>query len=114
MLGNPRLVEISREKDALYAKPDFSDEDGIRASELETEFAEMGGWEAETEAAQLLNGIGIPTEMHYAQMESLDGRQKLKVLLAQALFGNPDIVMLDEPTNNLDIEAINWLEDFLL
>ena len=114
IMGNRRLYDIMKEKDALYAKPDFSDADGERAAELEGEFAEMNGWDAETEAAQLLNGIGIPTELHYAQMASLDGRQKVKVLLAQALFGNPDILMMDEPTNNLDIESINWLEDFLL
>ncbi len=114
MLGNPRLVEISREKDALYAKPDFSDEDGIRASELETEFAEMGGWEAESDAASLLNGLGIETELHYSLMKDLNGSEKVKVLLAQALFGNPDILLLDEPTNHLDLAAIAWLEEFLI
>ena len=114
IMGNRRLYDIMKEKDALYAKPDFSDADGERAAELEGEFAEMNGWDAETEAAQLLNGIGIPTELHYAQMASLDGRQKVKVLLAQALFGSPDLLMMDEPTNNLDIDAVNWLEDFLL
>ena len=112
--GNEKLYKIMKEKDALYAKEDFSDEDGIRASELEGEFAEMNGWEAESDASRLLQGLGIGTELHYEQMASVDPRLKVKVLLAQALFGNPDIVMLDEPTNNLDIEAINWLEDFLL
>lgn len=114
MLGNPRLVEIAREKDALYAKPDFSDEDGIRASELETEFAEMGGWEAESDAASLLNGLGIETDLHYNLMKDLGGNEKVKVLLAQALFGNPDILLLDEPTNHLDLAAIAWLEEFLI
>lgn len=114
MLGNPRLVEIMKEKDALYAKPDFSDEDGIRASELETEFAEMDGWEAESNAAALLNGLGVETEHHYELMKSLPGSLKVKVLLAQALFGNPDILLLDEPTNHLDLAAIAWLEEFLI
>ena len=114
MLGNPRLVEIMKEKDALYAKPDFSDEDGIRASELETEFAEMNGWEAESDAASLLNGLGVETEHHYELMKSLPGSLKVKVLLAQALFGNPDILLLDEPTNHLDLAAIAWLEEFLI
>ena len=114
ILGNPRLHEISVEKDALYAKEDFSDEDGIRASELEAEFAELGGWDAESDAAKLLQGLGIPEESHYLPMAELTGGEKVKVLLAQALFGNPDIVLLDEPTNNLDIRSINWLEDFLL
>ncbi len=114
ILGNPRLHEISVEKDALYAKEDFSDEDGIRASELEAEFAELGGWDAESDAAKLLQGLGIPEENHYLPMAELTGGEKVKVLLAQALFGNPDIVLLDEPTNNLDIRSINWLEDFLL
>ena len=114
IMGNRRLYDIMKEKDALYAKPDFSDADGERAAELEGEFAEMNGWDAETEAAQLLNGIGIPTELHYAQMASLDGRQKVKVLLAQALFGHPNIILLDEPTNGLDIDAIDWLENFLI
>ena len=114
MLGNPRLVEIMKEKDALYAKPDFSDEDGIKASELETEFAEMNGWEAESDAASLLNGLGVETEHHYELMKSLPGSLKVKVLLAQALFGNPDILLLDEPTNHLDLAAIAWLEEFLI
>ena len=112
--GNMRLFEISKEKDALYAKPDFSDEDGIRASELETEFAEMNGWEAESDAEALLNGLGIPTEEHHALMKELTGNQKVKVLLARALFGNPDILLLDEPTNHLDLDAIGWLEEFLI
>ncbi len=114
MLGNPRLVEIMKEKDALYAKPDFSDEDGIRASELEAEFAGMNGWEAESDAASLLNGLGIETEMHDKLMKELNGSEKVKVLLAQALFGNPDILLLDEPTNFLDLAAIAWLEEFLI
>ena len=114
IMGNRRLYDIMKEKDALYAKEDFSEADGEKAAELEGEFAEMGGWEAETEAAQLLNGIGIPTELHYAQMASLDGRQKVKVLLAQALFGHPSIILLDEPTNGLDVESTEWLEDFLV
>ncbi len=114
IMGNQRLYDIMKEKDAIYEKPDFTDEDGIRASELEMEFAEMNGWEAESDASRLLQGLGIGTEMHYDMMGTTDPRLKVKVLLAQALFGNPDIVMLDEPTNNLDIEAINWLEDFLL
>lgn len=114
MLGNPRLVEIAREKDALYAKEDFSDEDGIRASELETEFADMDGWEAESNAANLLNGLGVDTEYHYQLMAELPSALKVKVLLAQALFGNPDILLLDEPTNHLDLAAIDWLEEFLI
>lgn len=112
--GNMRLFEISKEKDELYAKPDFSDEDGIRASELETEFAEMNGWEAESDAESLLNGLGIPTEEHHVLMKELTGNQKVKVLLARALFGNPDILLLDEPTNHLDLDAIGWLEEFLI
>ena len=114
IMGNQRLYDVMKEKDAIYEKPDFTDEDGIRASELEMEFAEMDGWEAESDASRLLQGLGIGTELHYDVMGTVDPRLKVKVLLAQALFGNPDIVMLDEPTNNLDIEAINWLEDFLL
>ena len=114
IMGNQRLYEIMKEKDAIYAKEDFTDEDGIRASELEGEFAEMNGWEAESDAATLLNGLGIETELHYAQMADLTGSQKVKVLLAQALFGNPDILLLDEPTNHLDLPAIEWLEEFLI
>ena len=114
IMGNERLYRVGKEKDALYEKPDFSDEDGLRASELEAEFAELGGWEAESDASQILQGLGVPTELHQDSMADTDPRVKVKVLLAQALFGNPDIVMLDEPTNNLDIESINWLEDFLL
>ena len=114
IMGNARLYEIMKEKDAIYAKEDFSDEDGIRASELEAEFAEMDGWEAESNAASLLNGLGIPTEIHYSIMSELDGNQKVKILLAKALFGNPDILLLDEPTNHLDLDAIAWLEEFLI
>ena len=114
ILGNKRLYEIMKEKDAIYAKEDFSDEDGIRASELEAEFAEMDGWEAESNAAMLLNGLGIETDLHYSLMSDLDGNQKVKVLLAKALFGNPDILLLDEPTNHLDLDAIAWLEEFLI
>ena len=114
ILGNKRLYEIMKEKDAIYAKEDFSDEDGIRASELEAEFAEMDGWEAESNAAMLLNGLGIETELHYSMMKDLTGEQKVKVLLAKALFGNPDILLLDEPTNHLDMDAIAWLEEFLI
>ena len=114
IMGNQRLYEIIKEKDAIYAKEDFTDEDGIRASELEGEFAEMNGWEAESDAATLLNGLGIETEFHYSQMADLTGSQKVKVLLAQALFGNPDILLLDEPTNHLDLPAIEWLEEFLI
>ena len=114
IMGNQRLYEIMKEKDAIYAKEDFTDEDGIRASELEGEFAEMNGWEAESDAATLLNGLGIETDLHYAQMADLTGSQKVKVLLAQALFGNPDILLLDEPTNHLDLPAIEWLEEFLI
>ena len=114
IMGNLRLYEIMKEKEAIYAKEDFTDEDGIRASELEGEFAEMNGWEAESDAATLLNGLGIDTEFHYAQMADLTGSMKVKVLLAQALFGNPDILLLDEPTNHLDRPAIEWLEEFLI
>ena len=114
IMGNSRLYEIMKEKEAIYAKEDFTDEDGIRASELEGEFAEMNGWEAESDAATLLNGLGIETEFHYSQMADLTGSQKVKVLLAQALFGNPDILLLDEPTNHLDLPAIEWLEEFLI
>ncbi len=114
IMGNARLYEIMKEKDAIYAKEDFTDEDGIRASELEAEFAEMDGWDAETNAAMLLNGLGIETDLHYAIMSDLNGSEKVKVLLAKALFGNPDILLLDEPTNHLDLDAIAWLEDFLI
>ncbi len=114
IMGNARLYEIMKEKEAIYAKEDFTDEDGIRASELEGEFAEMDGWEAESDAAQLLNGLGIETELHETRMADLTGSQKVKVLLAQALFGNPDILLLDEPTNHLDLDAIAWLEEFLI
>ena len=114
IMGNARLYDIMREKEAIYAKEDFTDEDGIRASELEGEFAEMNGWEAESDAATLLNGLGIETDLHYTLMSELTGSQKVKVLLAQALFGNPDILLLDEPTNHLDLPAIEWLEEFLI
>ena len=114
IMGNQRLYEIMKEKEAIYAKEDFTDEDGIRASELEGEFAEMNGWEAESDAAMLLNGLGIDTELHYSPMSDLKGSEKVKVLLAQALFGNPDILLLDEPTNHLDLDAIAWLEEFLI
>ena len=114
IMGNARLYEIMKEKDAIYMKEDFTDEDGIKAAELEGEFASMNGWEAESDAANLLNGLGIETEHHYSLMKDLTGAQKVKVLLAQALFGNPDILLLDEPTNHLDLDAIAWLEEFLI
>ena len=114
IMGNKRLYEIMKEKEAIYMKEDFTDEDGIKAAELEGEFANMNGWEAESDAESLLNGLGIEPELHYAQMGSLLGAQKVKVLLAQALFGNPDILLLDEPTNHLDLDAIAWLEEFLI
>ncbi|MCI6677256.1 MAG: ATP-binding cassette domain-containing protein [Clostridiales bacterium] len=114
MMGNARLFEIMKEKDAIYAKEDFTEEDGIRASELEGEFAMMNGWEAESDAASLLNGLGIDTDLHYKMMGDLEGNDKVKVLLARALFGNPDILLMDEPTNHLDLAAINWLEEFLI
>ncbi len=114
IMGNQKLYDIGKQKDALYEKEDFTDEDGILAAELETEFAELGGWEAESDASRMLQGLGIPVEDHEKRMADMDGRDKVKVLLAQALFGNPDIVMLDEPTNNLDNASIEWLEDFLL
>lgn len=114
VMGNARLYEIMREKDELYAKPDFTDEDGIKASELEGEFSELNGWEAESEAATLLQGLGIGIDMHYKKMAELAGGDKVKVLLAQALFGNPGVLILDEPTNHLDIKSINWLEEFLI
>ena len=114
LMGNPKLCEIMDEKEALYMKEDFSEEDGIRVSELEEEFAEMGGWSAESDAEILLNGLGVTNEYHYQQMSELDNEIKVKVLLAQALFGNPDILLMDEPTNHLDIDAIAWLEEFLI
>ncbi|MCI8822840.1 MAG: ATP-binding cassette domain-containing protein [Lachnospiraceae bacterium] len=114
IMGNARLYEIMKEKDAIYARENFTDEDGIRASELEAEFADMDGWEAESDASTLLNGLGIETDFHYALMKDLTGAQKVKILLAQALFGNPDILLLDEPTNHLDLDAIAWLEEFLI
>ncbi|MBD2701913.1 ABC-F family ATP-binding cassette domain-containing protein [Spirosoma sp. BT702] len=113
IMGNKRLYDISLEKDELYAKTDFTDADGERAAELEAEFAEMNGWDAESDAAALLSGLGIKEAMHYAQMADLNGSEKVRVLLAQALFGNPDILLLDEPTNNLDVESSIWLENFL-
>ena len=114
IMGNARLYEIMKEKEAIYAKEDFTEEDGIKASELEAEFAQMDGWEAESNAAILLNGLGIENELHYCYLRELDGGQKVKVLLAQALFGNPDVLLLDEPTNHLDLDAIAWLEEFLI
>ncbi len=112
--GNPRLFEIMQKKDELYAKEDFTEEDGILVSELETEFAELDGWESESEASKLIQGLGLSTDILYSQMEDLGGKEKVKVLLAQALFGQPEIILLDEPTNNLDVKSISWLEDFLL
>ncbi|NLM13241.1 MAG: ABC-F family ATP-binding cassette domain-containing protein [Epulopiscium sp.] len=114
IMGNPRLSQIIKEKDALYAKSEFTEEDGVRASELEFEFAELNGWEAESEAATILNGLGIETELHYKTVGELSGPEKVKVLLAQALFGKPGILILDEPTNHLDIKSIRWLEEFLI
>ena len=114
IMGNMRLYDCGKEKDAIYEKEDFSDADGIRAAELEEEFAELGGWEAESDAARLLQGLGIPVEYHQTLMAAMDPRQKVKVLLAQALFGNPDIILLDEPTNNLDLASVVWLENFLM
>ena len=114
IMGNARLYEIMKEKEAIYMKEDFTDEDGIRASELEAEFADMDGWNAESDAATLLNGLGVDTEYHYMMMSEMPGPLKVKILLAQALFGNPDILLLDEPTNNLDLDAIAWLEEFLI
>ena len=113
IMGNQKLYDIMKEKEAIYAKEDFSEEDGNRASDLEAEFAEMNGWEAESDAAQLLNGLGVDTEFHDKHMKDLGGTEKVKVLLAKALFGNPDILLLDEPTNHLDLDAIGWLEEFL-
>ena len=114
IMGNQRLYDIMKEKDAIYMKEDFSDEDGIRAAELESEFAEMDGWNAEADAATLLNGLGVDTEFHYTQMSELPGALKVKILLARALFGSPDVLLLDEPTNHLDLDAIAWLEEFLI
>ena len=114
IMGNRRLYDIMKEKDALYAKEDFSDEDGVRASELEGEFAELNGWEAESDASKLIQGLGLSEDLLYSQMDTLSGNEKVKVLLAQALFGNPDIILLDEPTNHLDIDAVKWLEEFLM
>ena len=114
IMGNQRLYDIGKEKEALYAKEEMTEADGIRACELEEEYAELGGWEAESDASRILQGLGVGTEFHSNDMATLDARLKVKVLLAQALFGNPDILLLDEPTNNLDINAVNWLEDFLL
>lgn len=114
IMGNARLMEIIREKEAIYAKEDFSDEDGILASELEAEFADMDGWSAEANASSLLQGLGIGTELHEKKMSELSGKEKVKVLLAKALFGNPEILILDEPTNDLDIKSILWLENFLM
>lgn len=113
VMGNKRLYDIMQEKDALYAKEDFSDADGEKAAELETEFAEMNGWDAESDAAALLSGLGIKEDLHYSLVSDLNGSEKVRVLLAQALFGNPDILLLDEPTNNLDVESVLWLENFL-
>ena len=114
IMGNQRLYDCGKEKDAIYMKEDFSDEDGIRAAELEEEFAELGGWEAESDASKLLQGLGISPDLHETMMADMDPRLKFKVLLAQALFGNPDIILLDEPTNNLDLASVVWLEDFLM
>ena len=114
LLGHKRLMQIQKEKDALYMKADFSEADGIRAGELETEFAELGGWEAESNAKPLLQNLGVEEALHSTLMQELDAKLKVKVLLAQALFGNPDILVLDEPTNNLDFKTIRWLENFLL
>ena len=114
IMGNKRLYEVMKEKDAIYMKEDFSDEDGIRAADLEAEFAEMNGYDAEYQAGQLLNALEIPEELHYSSMSELDAKQKVRVLLAQALFGNPDVLLLDEPTNNLDIKTVRWLENYLM
>ena len=114
IMGNQRLYNIMKEKDEIYAKEDFTEEDGIKASELEGEFATLNGWESESDAASLLNGLGVENELHSKLMSELNGSEKVKVLLAQALFGNPDILLLDEPTNHLDLDAIGWLEEFLI
>ena len=114
IMGNQHLYDVMKEKDALYEKEDFTDEDGVKASELEAEFAEMGGWEAESDVSRLIQGLGLSNDILYSEMSSLTAKEKVKVLLAQALFGKPDIILLDEPTNHLDIQAIEWLEDFIL
>ena len=114
IMGNKRLYDVGKEKDAIYEKPDFNDEDGLRAAELEEEYAELGGWEAESDASRILQGLGIPVDLHGTLMSAMDPRMKVKVLLAQALFGAPDIILLDEPTNNLDLASVVWLEDFLM
>ena len=114
IMGNKRLYDVGKEKDALYAKEDFSDEDGIRAAELEGEYAELGGWESESDASRLIQGLGLPESILYEQMSAITDSEKVKVLLAQALFGNPDIILLDEPTNQLDLDAIEWLEEFII
>ena len=114
ILGNQHLYDVMKEKDALYEKEDFSDADGVRASELEAEFAEMGGWEAESDVSRLIQGLGLSNDILYSEMSTLTAKEKVKVLLAQALFGKPDIILLDEPTNHLDIQAIEWLEDFIM
>src|SRR5690606_20556500 len=114
MMGHQKLWAIMKEKDLIYAKPDFDEKDGIKASELEAEFAEMNGWNAESDAAALLSGLGLSEEYHNVLVKELNGNQKVRVLLAQAIFGNPDILILDEPTNDLDLQTVTWLEDFLL
>jgi len=114
IMGNKKLYDIMKEKDALYMKEDFSDEDGIKAAELEAEFAEMNGWEAESDVSRLIQGLGLSEDILYSEMSSIGSKEKVKILLAQALFGNPDIILLDEPTNHLDINAIEWLEEFLI
>ena len=114
IMGNRTLYGIMKEKDALYEKPDFNDEDGIRVSELEAQFAELNGWEAESDASRLVQGLGLDESILYSEMSTLTGNEKVKILLAQALFGEPDIILLDEPTNHLDVLAVKWLEDFLM
>ena len=114
MMGNSELYKIMKEKDAIYSKPDFSEEDGMKAAKLEERFAELDGWNAESDSAKLLNDLGIDVDMHYKYMSEIEAKDKVKVLLAQALFGNPDVLLLDEPTNDLDIKTINWLQDFLI
>ena len=113
IMGNEELYKIMKEKDAIYSKPDFSEEDGMKAAKLEERFAELDGWNAESDAAMLLNDLGIDAEKHYKKMSEIEAKEKVKVLLAQSLFGNPDILLLDEPTNDLDLKSINWLEEFL-